>query len=530
MRVLISDKLSEAGIEILKKGKGIEIDNQPGLGKDIEKLKSAIKKADAIIIRSGTTLTADILAAADQLKVIGRAGIGVDNVDVPAASKKGIIVMNTPGGNTITTAEHAIAMMCALTREIPQATASVKSGKWEKNKFMGSELYQKILGIVGCGNIGKIVVDRACGLRMKVVAYDPFLSDEIAEKIGVKKLEFKELLNVSDYITIHVPKNEKTANLLNREAFAQMKKGVYLINCARGGIVNEKDLVDAINEGIVAGAALDVFEKEPVDPHNPLLKLEQVICTPHLGAATEEAQENVALDVARQVVNYLVDGTIENAVNVPSVSGEMVKALQPYLSLGEKIGKLQGQLAEESPTEIVVEYSGEITKLPTAPLTLSIIRGVLEPILSGESINSVNAPILAKERGIKVTESKSTDNADFSSLITVALKFKKGERAVAGTIFGKAHPRIVRLDDYYLEALPDGKILVIHNEDKPGVVGNIGTLLAKNNINISRLQLGLSRKTKEATAFYNVEGNMTDDVLGNLKKLPGMLSVQLVVL
>ncbi|MDO8518666.1 MAG: phosphoglycerate dehydrogenase [Deltaproteobacteria bacterium] len=530
MKVLISDKLSEAGLAIFKQAKGITVDYQPGLGKDISKLKSAIADADAIAIRSGTTVTAEIIEAAKNLKVIGRAGIGVDNVDVPAATKRGIIVMNTPGGNTVTTAEHAISMMCALTRQIPQATASIKGGKWEKSRFMGSELYQKILGVIGCGNIGKIVADRGIGLRMRVIAFDPFLSDEIAEKIGVKKVELDELLKTSDFITIHVPKNDKTANLINKEAFAKMKKGVYLINCARGGIVNEKDLADALEAKIVAGAALDVFEKEPVDPNHPLLKFEQVICTPHLGAATEEAQENVALEVAHQIVDYLNLGTVQNAVNFPSVSGEMVGALKPYLSLAEKIGQLQGQLAAESPTEISVEYCGELTKLPIAPLTVSVLRGILAPILEDVGVNVVNAPVIAKERGIRVTESKVTDHADFASLITVTLQFKKGKRTVAGTIFGKTHPRIVKVDDYYLEALPEGKILVIHNEDKPGVVGNIGTLLAKNNINISRLQLGVSKSTKVAAAFYNVEGEVGERVLADLRKIPGIISVQQVVL
>lgn len=530
MKVLVSDKLSENGLEIFKKAKGIELNFQPGLGKDIEKLKAALKGVDAIAIRSGTKLTAEILEAADQLKVIGRAGIGVDNVDVPAASKKGIIVMNTPGGNTITTAEHAISMMCALTRNIPQATASTKSGKWEKSKFMGSELYQKNLGIVGCGNIGKIVSDRALGLKMKVIAYDPFLSDEIAKQIGVKKVEFNELLKTADYITIHVPKMDKTLNLINADAFSKMKKGVYLINCARGGIVNEKDLAEAIEKGIVEGAALDVFEKEPADPNNPLLKMDQVICTPHLGAATEEAQENVAVDIAKQIVDFLQNGTIQNSLNVPSVSGEVLKLIQPYLSLAEKIGKLQGQLASECPTEVIVEFSGEITKLPTDPINVAVLRGILECSLEDVAVNAVNAPLIAQERGIKVTQSKTQDHENFIALMTVTLKFKKGERVVAGTIFGKHNPRIVRVDNYYLEAVPEGKILVIHNQDKPGVIGNVGSLLAKNSINISRLQLGLNSKTGEATSFYNVEGDLNEKVLSEIKKLPDIISAQQVVL
>ncbi|HBF13572.1 MAG TPA: phosphoglycerate dehydrogenase [Deltaproteobacteria bacterium] len=528
MRVLISDKLSEAGLAIFKRAQGVQVDYQPGLGKDIPKLKEAIKTADAIAIRSGTTLTADILECAGKLKVIGRAGIGVDNVDVAAASKKGIIVMNTPFGNTVTTAEHAISMMCALTRQIPQATASIKAGKWEKNRFMGSELYEKTLGVIGCGNIGKIVADRAKGLRMNVITFDPFLTDEVAEKIGVTKVDLDTLFKDADYITLHIPKTEKTANLLNKDTFAKMKKGVYIINCARGGIINELDLADAISSGQVAGVALDVFAKEPVDPNHPLLKLDQVICTPHLGAATEEAQENVALDVAHQIVAYLTTGTVQNAVNFPSVSGEIMKALAPFLPLAEKLGSLQGQLATESPTEIVVELTGELSRLPGAPIMVSVLRGVLKPILGDDSVNLVNAPSIAKERGIRVTEMKISDHEDFSSLITVKLKFKDKEQIVAGTIFGKTHPRIIRVNEYDFEAVPEGCILIIRNQDTPGVVGNVGTLLAKHKINISRLQLGLAGK--QAMAFYSVGGIVNTDVLDEIKKVPGIVSVQKVVL
>ncbi len=525
MKVLISDKLSEAGLAIFKAGKGITVDYQPDVCKDIPKLKEAIKDADALAIRSGTKVTAEILAAAPKLKVIGRAGIGVDNVDIAEASKRGVIVMNTPGGNTVTTAEHAISMMCALTREIPQATASVKSGKWEKNRFMGTEMFQKTLGVIGCGNIGRIVADRAMGLKMKVITFDPFLTDEMAAQIGVTKVELDTLFAQSDFITMHVPKTEKTANLLNAAAFAKMKKGVYIINCARGGIINELDLADAIEKGIVAGAALDVFDKEPVDPNHPLLKMDQVICTPHLGASTDEAQENVALDVAHQIVDFLVTGTIQNALNFPSVSGEILTTLKPYISLAEKMGKLQGQLATEAPTEIAIEYAGDITNLPTAPLTIAALKGVLDPISEGESVNLINASIIAKERGIRVTETKVNESPDYTSLMTVTLTFKQSSRKVAGTIFGKQNPRIVRLDDYYLEAVPEGVILVIKNEDKPGVVGNVGTLLAKNNINISRMQLGLSKSSKEAIAFYNVASRVTDATIADLSKIPGILSV-----
>src|SRR3989338_438321 len=530
MKVLVSDKLSEAGVAILKQVPGVTVDFRPGLGKDIPALKEALKDADAIAIRRETKLNAELLSHAPKLKVIGRAGIGVDNVDLEEASRRGIIVMNTPHGNTVTTAEHAISMMCALTRQIPQATASIKGGKWEKNRFMGSELYRKTLGIIGCGNIGQIVADRARGLRMNVIVYDPFVTDEFVSKLGGKKLELNDLFKQADYITIHVPKNERTNNLINAEAFAKMKKGVFIINCARGGIVNEKDLVHAIESGIVAGAALDVFEKEPVDPAHPLLKLDQVICTPHLGASTDEAQENVAVDVARQIAAFLSDGTIQNAINVPSVSGEMLKRLKPYLLLAEKIGSLQGQLAKGAPEEVIVEYAGDISELPIAPLTIDILRGLLEPVMEDVAVNYVNARVLAKQRGIKVIETKSSGNENFSSLMTVTVKYKGKTQVIAGTIFGKTHPRIVRFNDYYLEAVPEGKILVVNNIDQPGVVGNFGTLLAKNKINISRMQLGLNPKTKEATAFYGVEGEITPQIIAELAKVPGIISVDLVKL
>lgn len=530
MKVLISDKLSNQGLQILKSARGLEVDYQPDLGKDVAKLKKTVADVEALVIRSATKVTKEILAEAKKLRVIGRAGIGVDNVDVDAATERGIIVMNTPLGNAITTAEHAISMMCALTREIPQATASIKSGKWEKSRFLGSELYQKTLGVIGCGNIGKIVADRALGLKMKVQVYDPFLTDELADKMGVQKVELDSLLKEADYITIHVPKNDKTANMINKGAFAKMKKGVYLINCARGGIVNETDLADAIKEGIVAGAALDVFEQEPVPPNHPLLKLEQVICTPHIGAATEEAQENVALDVAEQIVNFLVHGTVQNAVNFSSVSGEVLKVLKPYLDLAEKMGKIHGQLASESPREILIDTFGEISNYSSDPITVAILKGILEPVLEDVSVNLVNAPVIARSRGIKVRESKTAEHENFSSLISVTLVFKTGKRVIEGTIFGKSHPRLVRIDSAYLEVVPEGTMLFIRNEDKPGVVGNLGTLLGKNRINISRLQLGLNGPSKEATAVYNVEGRITEALLAEIRKLPGIISVQLVVL
>lgn len=530
MKVLISDKLSEAGLEIFKKSGKIEVLYQPGLGKDIPKLKEMIADVDALAVRSETKVTPEILDAAKKLKVIGRAGIGVDNIDVAAASKRGIIVMNTPGGNVVTTAEHAISMMCALTRGIPQATASLKSGKWEKSKFMGSELYQKILGVIGIGNIGKIVANRAQGLKMNVISFDPFLTDELASELGVKKVTLDELLTTSDYITVHTPLNDKTRNLIDKAAFAKMKKGVYIINCARGGIVNEADLLTALDTGIVAGAALDVFEKEPVDPNHPLLKSDKVIGTPHLGASTEEAQENVALEVAQQISDFLITGNIINAVNTPSADAETLRVLGPALSLAQKLGSLQGQLCETSPDEIQINYYGEINAYKTATVTTAILQGMLAHMMSDVSVNAVNAPYLAKERGMKIKESKITAHSDFASLIEVTLVFKNHSTIVAGTIFGKSHPRLVRFNNIFTEVNPNGKLLIIQNQDKPGIVGKIGSLLGDHQVNISNLQLGLDEKTKTATAFYAVQGKTNDELLTKIKSMDGIVAVNLVEL
>jgi D-3-phosphoglycerate dehydrogenase len=470
------------------------------------------------------------LDAAGNLKVVGRAGIGVDNVDLEAATKKGVVVMNTPSGNATTTAEHAIAMMFAVSRQIPQATGSIRGGKWEKNKFMGRELTNKHLGVVGVGNIGRIVADRAIGLKMRVLGYDPFLSKDAAEKLGLELVDLPELFKRSDYISVHVPLMEKTRNLIDKAAFQQMKKGVFIINCARGGIVNERDLEWAIKEGIVGGAALDVFEQEPPPADHPLLSMDQVIFTPHLGAATAEAQENVAVEVAEQVADFFTTGTIRNAVNFPSMSGETLKLLQPYILLAEKLGLLQGQMASRLPSEVSIEYRGDINSFNLAPVTQSLLKGLLTPMASDVSVNYVNAAVIAKEKGLKVVESKVSGHQDFASLITVTLKNGSDQKRVSGTIFGKTNPRIVQINDFYLEALPEGTILVIHNHDKPGVIGAIGTLLGVKKINISRMQLGLEKGKDEAIALYNVEGDVTPQVVAELEKLPNIISVKKVVL
>ncbi len=527
-KILVSDKLSDQGLSILKQAPGLQVDVKTGLTPD--ELKKIIGDYDGLIIRSATKVTKDIVEAATNLKVVGRAGIGVDNVDLAAATKKGIVVMNTPSGNAVTTAEHAIAMMFAVSRQIPQATGSIRSGKWEKTKFMGRELTNKFLGVVGVGNIGRIVVDRALGLKMRVLGYDPFLSQEAAEKLGIELVDLPELFKRADYITVHVPFMEKTKNLINKAAFQTMKKGVFIINCARGGIVNEQDLDWAIKEGIVAGAALDVFEQEPPPADHALIKSENVIFTPHLGAATAEAQENVAVEVAEQIADYFTSGTIRNAVNFPSMTGEMVKILQPYIRLAEKLGSLQGQLTSKLPTEVAIEYRGEIASYNVAPVTQSLLKGLLTPMASDVSVNFVNAAVVAKEKGLKVVESKVSEQQDFASLVTVVLKDGSESRRVSGTIFGKTNPRLVQVNDSYLEALLEGTILVIHNHDKPGVIGSIGSFLGKNNINISRMQLGLEKGKDEAIALYNVEGDITPSLLAELQKLPNIISVKKVVL
>ena len=530
MKVLISDQISDACLKVFAKYPQIEVLYKPELGKNVDELKKAIADVDALAIRSATKVTADILAAAKNLKVVGRAGIGVDNVDVEAASKKGVIVMNTPRGNMITTAEHAIAMMCALVRSIPQATASIKSGKWEKNKFMGSELFQKTLGIVGCGNIGKIVASRAQGLQMQVIAFDPFLSDDLAQDLGIKKVSLLELFRESHVITVHTPLSEKTKHLINKEAFGEMRKGVYIINCARGGIINEDDLAWAIEQKIVQGAALDVFEIEPVPTDHPLLKLEQVICTPHLGAATEEAQENVAVDVAVQIAEFLTQGTVVNAVNTPSASTEVLKQMEPYIQLAKKMGLFFGQLCEESPTAIHIRYYGDIVKFPTAALTSAILQGILGVMSSTLAVNSVNAPYLAKERGIAIQESKNSQHSDYTALIEVELAFKTKNYVCSGTVFGKNQARFVRYNGNSIELRPEGHMIMIDNEDKPGVMGRVGTYLGAQGVNITHLQLGLNEVTKQATAFYSLSGDVAKNVIDGIAALDGILSARKIVL
>jgi len=527
-RVLVSDKLSSEGLEILKSAPDMQVDNITGLKP--QELAEKIGPYHGLIVRSASTVNAEVIAAAENLRVIGRAGVGVDNVNVEAATKRGIVVMNTPAGNNITTAEHAISMMLALARSIPQATASMKSGKWEKSRFTGSEVFNKTLGILGIGNIGSLVAERALGLKMRVIAYDPFISQQAAQRLGVELVSVDDLYARSDFISVHTPLNAETRGLVGAAAFAKMKKGVRVINCARGGIVDEEALAAAINEGKVDGAAVDVFAKEPPPPDNPLLKLDQVIFTPHLGAATTEAQLNVAIAIAHQVVNYLTRGVIQDAVNVPSISPELLEVLSPYLTLCEKLGSLQGQVLTAAPDEVAIEYAGEVAEYDVKSLTLAVLRGLLARVLESTAVNYVNAPAIARERGIRIVESKASESKGFSNLVTVSINTTKGPSIVAGAIFGQHVIRLVRINDFYLDASPEGFILMLHNRDVPGVVGAVGTLLGKAKINIARLELGREKIGGMAISLIHVDDSIPASVLEELRKVPDIVSAQLVTL
>lgn len=522
MKVLISDNLSELGVKIFQETPGIEVDVNTGLSP--EELKGVIGQYHGLVIRSGTRVTADIIEAADNLKVIGRAGIGLDNVDIPSASKRGIVVMNTPEGNTITTAEHTMAMMMALTRNIPQGTSSLKGGKWEKKKLQGRELYNKTLGLVGAGKIGRIVADRAKGMKMKIIVFDPYIKPETLEKLDLEPVSFEELLKRSDYITIHTPKTDETLNMINKKNIAKMKKGTMLINCARGGIVNEDDLYEALESGHLGGAAFDVFAAEPPG-HIKLMSLPNFICTPHLGASTREAQDNVAVDVAEQIVAYLMHGTVKNAVNVPSIGPELMNILRPYAILAEKMGSLQTQLVDSGILEVQISYSGTVTEYDVTPLTTAMLKGLLTPILK-DDVNFVNASYIAADRGIKVVESKSTTSEDFASLIMLKVKSMEGVNIVSGTIFGKTMPRILRINNFYLEAIPEGHILLIHNEDIPGVIGSIGTTLGKHKVNIGRMHVGQERAKKQNVVLLTTDVSVKDDILEKVRALDHVFSAR----
>ena len=527
-RVLVCDKLAAPGVAVLDAADGVEYDQVASLNPD--ELVRRIGPYHGLLVRSGTRATAEVIAAAPNLKVIGRAGIGVDNIDVAAATKHGIVVMNTPGGNNVTTAEHAISMMLSLARSIPQATASMKAGKWEKNRFMGVELCNKTLGVVGVGNIGSLVAKRAQGLEMRVVAFDPFISAEAAARLGVELVSLDELYARADFISVHTPLTAETRGLIGDAAFAKMKRGVRLINCARGGIIDEAALEGAILSGQVSGAALDVFAEEPPPKDHPLLALDSVICTPHLGAATDEAQVNVSVAVAEQVVDYLTRGIIKNAINVPSISAELLDVLTPYLILGEKLGSLQAQLLTDAPLELTVEYAGDVTEYDTKAITLAVLRGLLNRVVEAGVVNYVNAPSIARDRGITVKESRSSQPKGYQNLLTVLVRTAKGNNEVAGAIFGRHVARLVKIAAFYLDAVPEGHILMLHNQDVPGVVGSVGTLLAREQINIARLELGRERVGGMAISLVHVDEVVPERVLDELRRLPSIVSAQLIEL
>jgi D-3-phosphoglycerate dehydrogenase len=520
IKVLIADKMDSRAAAIFRE-RGIDVDERPGLSPD--ELKAIIGDYDGLAVRSSTRVSAPVMdAALPRLKVIGRAGIGVDTIDVPAASARGIVVMNTPFGNSITTAEHAIAMLFALAREIPQADQSTQAGKWEKNRFMGVELAGKTLGLIGCGNIGSIVADRAHGLKMKVVAYDPFLSPERALELGVDKAELDELLARSDFITLHTPLTDQTRGILSREALAKTKPGVRIVNCARGGLIDEAALKDALESGHVAGAALDVFSEEPAK-NNPLFGTPGLICTPHLGASTGEAQVNVAMQIAEQMSDYLLLGGITNAVNVPSLSAEEAPRLKPYMALAEKLGRLVGQIAGTEIRSVDVEVEGHAAELNIKPITGAVLSGLMSTW--SDTVNMVNAPYLAKERGLAVREIRNEGEGDYHTLVAVTVGTDDGPRRVEGTLFGNRAPRLVEIFGIRVEAELTGQMIYIVNTDAPGFIGALGTRLGENGINIATFNLGRHDAGGEAVALVAVDDPIPPEVARQLGDLPGVLEV-----
>jgi len=521
MKVLVSDSISQECIDILKR-EGFEVDIKIGLKQ--EELKKEIGHYDALIVRSATKVTADIIESAKNLKVIGRAGSGLDNIDKVSATKQGIVVMNTPGGNTITTAEHTMALLFSMARQIPQATASMKQGKWEKKRFTGVELYGKTIGIIGIGNIGSHVARMAQGIGMNVIAYDPYMSEEKARSLGIRMVSLDELIETSEFITIHTPLTNETKGLINSERIKKMRDGVRIVNAARGGIIDEYALYEGLKSGKVAAAALDVFEKEP-PVGSPLLELDNVVLTPHLGAATEEAQKNVAIAIAEQVVDYLKHGTIRNAVNFPSVSADVLPRIQPYINLAERMGGFLSQIFNGAIEEIIIEYRGVVSELQVEPIRIAVLKGILTPILE-ETVNFVNAPFIARERGIEVKETTSKDAGDYHGMLFVRLRGGMDVRSVSGVLYGKREPRIIAIDDFAVEVIPEGDMLLITNNDRPGVIGNIGTVLGRNDINISRMQFGREKAGGRAISVVGTDIPVSRDVLLQLQRLPNILSIK----
>jgi D-3-phosphoglycerate dehydrogenase/(S)-sulfolactate dehydrogenase len=523
-RVLVADDLSPESVRILRDA-GLEVDVKVGLAPDA--LEGIVAGYDALAVRSATKVTARLLERAARLRVVGRAGVGVDNVDLDAATRRGVVVMNTPGGSSVTVAELALGMILSLYRHVPAATASVKAGKWEKKRFQGREIAGKTLGVVGIGNIGSVLVDRARAMGMRVVAYDPFISPEAAAKLGATLVDLETLWREADAVSLHVPLTAQTKNLVDAATLAKMKKGAILVNCARGGIVDERAVAEALASGHLGGAALDVFEKEPPPADHPLFQQEGFVCTPHIGASTEEAQSAVAIALAEQLVAYLRDGVVQNAVNAPGLPREILDRLAPYLPLAEKLGALAAQLAPQGPAEIAVEVAGDLADVPMRPLAARALVGLLRHFLD-TPVNDVNAPAIAKERGIRVREVRSPEPHDWASLVTVTVRGAAAETSVAGTVYGKREARIVRVGAFRVEAVPEGHVIVCENDDAPGVVGNLGTALGAAGVNIARVSLSRLDDRSGAFSFLNVDQTPGEDVLEALRRLPHVRSVRAV--
>ena len=527
MKVLVSDKFPTEGLQVLEQAVGIELDYQPGLSPG--QLLKAVVDAEALIVRSGTLVTEEVFQAATRLKVVGRAGVGTSNLDLDSANRKGVVIMHTPFGSTTTTAEHTIAMIFSLARQIPRASQSTKSGHWDSANFLGIEVAGKTLGVIGAGKIGRLVVERALALKMKPIVYDPYLTEDTLRLLGAEQVEFDELLGRADFLTLHTPRNAETANILNKETLAKAKPGCHIINCATGGLIDEHALAEAIRGGHIAGAAIDVFDKEPPAQDNPLLGLDQVICTPHLRTATRDAQVNVTVQIASQVVEFLQRGIIVNAVNVPSISADLLATLRPHLELAERLGSFQAQLYGKGLEEVRLEYAGTVTNNPTEPLTMAALKGLLERMIGPEA-NYINAPHLARERRIRVTETRSQSSRGFSSMIRLTVVGTDGEHAVCGAIFGEDDYRIVRVNGCNVEAIPKGYLLVLFNEDRPGIIGFIGQVLGEAEINIAGMNLTRQSTDGNAVSLINVDSCIPGETLEKLRAHPHIVAANQIVL
>jgi len=525
VKVLIADKILPLCAEVLRRA-GLEAEHRPGIGAD--ELLAAVADVEGIVVRSDTRITAEVMRAAPRLRVVGRAGAGVDNIDVAAATKRGIVVMNAPGENTISAAEHTLSMILALARQIPQADRSMKAGRWDRGRFLGVELFGKTLGILGLGKVGREVAARARAFGMQVIGYDPVVSEEVAARLGVGLVGLAAIYEQADFITLHLPLTGETRHLIGRAELARCKRGVRILNVARGGIIDESALVEALQTGLVAGAALDVFEQEPPSG-SPLLAIDSVILTPHLGASTQEAQEKVAVRIAEQIAAYLKDGLILNAVNTEGIDPRLLPALQPYRDLCERLGRLLSSLARGPVSDVTLEYSGAVQEFPMRPLSASFLKGFLQAKLS-DAVNVVNAHVLAREAGIRVHETRAAEPQDFTALISAALRGRDGVRSAAGALFGKREPRLVRLDEFHLDAIPRGAMLIVSNDDRPGMVGRIGSALGAAAVNIAYLSLGRDRSGGRAIAIFNLDSPIADDLLRQIAAIDGVLWAERVTL